>query len=198
MSSRGGGSTRGRGKQQPQQRQQQQQQQQQPQQRQQQPQQASASASAPAPKVISFPPLTKSTEVVAESHATPTSSSSIIQATRSSITSTGDQQTIRQSTLTRSITSDDFVQAQMQSFSLQHIQETASLPPTPAMVKTLGAEFPAKPVQRGTLGRPIRLKTNHFNIKLNKPFTVYQYDVDVTKLFGKEGEKPVIIKSVMK
>ena len=196
MSSRGGGSTRGRGKQQPQQRQQQQQQQ--PQQRQQQPQQASASASAPAPKVISFPPLTKSTDVVAESHVTPTSSSSIIQATRSSITSTGDQQTIRQSTLTRSITSDDFVQAQMQSFSLQHIQETASLPPTPAMVKTLGAEFPAKPVQRGTLGRPIRLKTNHFNIKLNKPFTVYQYDVDVTKLFGKEGEKPVIIKSVMK
>jgi hypothetical protein len=66
------------------------------------------------------------------------------------------------------------------------------------MVKTLGAEFPAKPTQRGTLGRPIRLRTNHFNIKLNKPFTVHQYDVDVTKLFGKEGEKSVTIKSVMK
>ena len=66
------------------------------------------------------------------------------------------------------------------------------------MVKTLGAEFPAKPVERGSLGRVIRLRTNHFGIRLDKPFFVHQYDVEVTKLYGKEGEKTVKIKSVMK
>ena len=66
------------------------------------------------------------------------------------------------------------------------------------VVRTLGAEFAAKPRERGNLGRPIQLFANHFAINLKKPFTVYQYDVEVTKLYGKEGEKSVKIRAVMK
>ena len=49
-------------------------------------------------------------------------------------------------------------------------------------------EFPAKR-ERGTLGRKIRLRTNHYRIDIRKPFTVYQYDLEPTYV-GKEGSKP--------
>jgi hypothetical protein len=68
----------------------------------------------------------------------------------------------------------------------------------PIKVKAFGAEFPAKPNERGSIGREIRLKTNHFNIKIKQPFTVYQYDVDVTKLYEKKEEKSVVSKNIMK
>jgi hypothetical protein len=102
---------------------------QQKQQQQQPPATGAASVSAPPPKLVSFPPKPTSTEVIAESTINPTSSTSTIQSTRSSIVASGGQQTITQSTLT-SVSTDDFLQGQMQSLSLWHMQETASLPPS--------------------------------------------------------------------
>jgi hypothetical protein len=98
-------------------------------QQQQQPPATGASVSAPTPKLVSFPPKPTSTEVIAESTINPTSSTSTIQSTRSSIVASGDQQTITQSTLT-SVSTDDFLQGQTQMLSLWHMQETASLPPS--------------------------------------------------------------------
>ena len=46
----------------------------------------------------------------------------------------------------------------------------------------LAAKFPAKPAQRCDLGVPIALRANHYRIKLNKPVTVYQYDIDLKKV----------------
>ena len=47
--------------------------------------------------------------------------------------------------------------------------------------------FPAKPCASGTLGRLIRLRTNHYGIKVNRPFKVYQYDVEVSKMWNRKG-----------
>ena len=38
-----------------------------------------------------------------------------------------------------------------------------------------------KPTQRGTLGRVIKLTTNHYRLNV-KPFTVYQYDVSLERI----------------
>ncbi len=46
--------------------------------------------------------------------------------------------------------------------------------------------FPEKK-PKGTLGRPIKLNTNHYGLNLKKDFTVYQYDVELLKLFTKTG-----------
>jgi hypothetical protein len=45
-------------------------------------------------------------------------------------------------------------------------------------IETSSVCGPKKP--RGTLGLPIKLKTNHFNLNID-PFVVYQYDVEVVK-----------------
>ena len=46
----------------------------------------------------------------------------------------------------------------------------------------LTAKFPAKPAQRCDLGFPIALRANHYRIKLNRPLTIYQYDIDLKKI----------------
>ena len=54
-------------------------------------------------------------------------------------------------------------------------------------------DFPVKP-QRGDLGRPIQLKTNHYSLNLKNPFTIYQYHVE----FVNVEEKPVKDKQLIK
>ena len=41
--------------------------------------------------------------------------------------------------------------------------------------------FPAKK-PKGNLGREIKLRVNHYRINIKRPFTVYQYDLELTKL----------------
>lgn len=47
-----------------------------------------------------------------------------------------------------------------------------------------------KPKQRGTIGRPIRLVTNHYKLKLGK-LSVVQYDVSIARISDdpKKSEK---------
>ena len=71
-------------------------------------------------------------------------------------------------------------------------------------VKTLGGEFTAKPREKGTLGRAIKLRTNHYKLSLPKAFTVHQYDIDLKKAYndsknqdGKD-DKTVKLKCIMR
>ncbi len=50
------------------------------------------------------------------------------------------------------------------------------------------SEFPAKR-EKGTLGRKIQLRANHYRINLKKPFKVYQYDLDLTYI-ATQNSKP--------
>ena len=43
-------------------------------------------------------------------------------------------------------------------------------------------EFVRKPEKKGDLGRLIKLRTNHYAITIKNPFTVFQYDVELTKI----------------
>lgn len=45
-------------------------------------------------------------------------------------------------------------------------------------VRVLNGEFPAKR-GKGTLGRPIQLRTNHYQLALKSPLTIYQYDIQI-------------------
>nr|AGH55731.1 argonaute B2 [Brachionus calyciflorus] len=47
-------------------------------------------------------------------------------------------------------------------------------------------QFPPKPAQRGSEGRPIKLRTNHYRIKPKQAFVVYQYDVELKRKSQKE------------
>ncbi len=60
-----------------------------------------------------------------------------------------------------------------------------------------GIAFPLKPRERGTLGRRIRLKANHYHIQLRKPFTVYQYDLELVRISDRVNE-PTIIRNILK
>jgi hypothetical protein len=65
----------------------------------------------------------------------------------------------------------------------------------------VACKFPPKPKVRGDLGRMIPLKTNHYQIKMTNPITVYQYDLDIKRLVGREVddmEKLIKIKRFMK
>lgn len=58
-------------------------------------------------------------------------------------------------------------------------------------------EFPAKR-ERGTLGRKIRLRTNHYRINIKKPFVVHQYDLEVSYVetgVGKPRDSSLIFKN---
>jgi eukaryotic translation initiation factor 2C len=59
----------------------------------------------------------------------------------------------------------------------------------PELVRILNGEFVAKPKERGTLGRPIRLRANHYAIGLSKSFNVYQYNVEIKKKFQDDFKK---------
>ncbi len=59
----------------------------------------------------------------------------------------------------------------------------------PELVRILNGEFVAKPKERGTLGRPIRLRANHYAIGLSKSFNVYQYNVEIKKKFQDDSRK---------
>lgn len=50
-------------------------------------------------------------------------------------------------------------------------------------------EFPPKPAERGNLGRAIKLRTNHYQLALTKPFIVHQYDVELTKKLRETDKK---------
>jgi hypothetical protein len=52
--------------------------------------------------------------------------------------------------------------------------------PKSATVRVLNGEFPAKR-ERGNLGRIVKLRANHYKLVLKKPYTVYQYDVELIK-----------------
>jgi hypothetical protein len=57
-----------------------------------------------------------------------------------------------------------------------------------------------KPKDRGSLGRPIKLHTNHYRVNV-KPFTVYQYDLTMKKKNPTErdrGKEEVTIKRILK
>jgi hypothetical protein len=47
-------------------------------------------------------------------------------------------------------------------------------------------KFPPKPKARGDLGRIISLKTNHYQIRMKKPITVYQYDLDIKRFVSRD------------
>lgn len=53
--------------------------------------------------------------------------------------------------------------------------------------KIFDEQLVKKPAERGTLGRPIRLCTNHYRMKI-PPMIVYQYDVSLIEKsdFNKE------------
>jgi hypothetical protein len=72
------------------------------------------------------------------------------------------------------------------------IEEPREKTPTPEAQKTPSVEsqmlmFPAKPKQLGTLGRQIRLRTNHYRVALTKPIHIYQYDVQLEKKLHIKG-----------
>ncbi len=46
------------------------------------------------------------------------------------------------------------------------------------LVRFMNGEFPSKK-SRGTLGRPIRLRTNQYQLSIKSPFTVYQYEIQL-------------------
>lgn len=75
------------------------------------------------------------------------------------------------------------IESQMAKMSL-----TQTSPEKSDKVRVLNGEFPAKR-GRGTLGRVIRLRTNHFKLQVTKPLTIYQYDVDVTMLNEKKNNR---------
>ena len=76
-------------------------------------------------------------------------------------------------------------------------------PPKGASVRVHNGEFPAKR-ERGNLGRPIKLRANHFHLVLKKAYVVYQYDVELTKkqmpggAAAKTEEKIVKNKTIMR
>ena len=47
-------------------------------------------------------------------------------------------------------------------------------------VRVLNGEFPAKR-ERGDLGRVIKLRANHYSMRLKKEYILYQYDVEVKR-----------------
>ena len=65
--------------------------------------------------------------------------------------------------------------------------------------------FPAKK-PKGNLGAEIKLKVNHYRINIERPFTVYQYDLELTKLkvneskldFKKPEPSPIKNKVIMR
>ncbi len=66
----------------------------------------------------------------------------------------------------------------------------------PELVRILNGEFVAKPKERGTLGRTIKLRTNHYAIGISKSFNVYQYDVEIKKKFpDKRDDEEKLIKN---
>ena len=54
-------------------------------------------------------------------------------------------------------------------------------------------EFPPKPKVRGTEGRPIKLRTNHFKMNLKDSFTVYQYDVEMKRKLKSNSDPDKLI-----
>ena len=49
-------------------------------------------------------------------------------------------------------------------------------------VASSNLEIVRKPVKKGDLGRLIKLRTNHYAITIKNSFTVFQYDVELTKI----------------
>lgn len=58
------------------------------------------------------------------------------------------------------------------------------------MAEFQGCNFPAKPKEKGSLGRTIALRVNHYRVVLNKPLTVFQYDVALRKNVHQDDGPP--------
>lgn len=67
-----------------------------------------------------------------------------------------------------------------QKSTLTSEEESFFKPGPSSPIKT---QFPAKP-KRGTEGRLIKLRTNHYGVSIKNAFTVYQYDVEMTRKSG--------------
>jgi hypothetical protein len=78
------------------------------------------------------------------------------------------------------------VEEERSEFVQSTLEEKREKTPTPEGQKAPSPEsqmilFPPKPKQLGTLGRPIKLRTNHYRVALNKPVHIFQYDIQLEK-----------------